>query len=204
MPALRSAHGTPESELTDAAAARIPASSPAAPWSVTAQGAVWLHRATRTGRDRAAADAAPRGVLPVTVGAVLRYDETPIGPYGEVLGAPAFSAELPLPAALIAFIAVDSAASVHGGRANWALPKVFARFTWSGEPGAGAFAVRAEGEDAAVPWAVRVVVRPRRRGLAVRLPVRARRPPPGGLIPVGARAELRPAVVDVDVEGAGL
>jgi hypothetical protein len=36
----------------------------------------------------------------------------------------------------IPFIAVDSVASVHGGRAHWALPKALASFSWTGSTGA--------------------------------------------------------------------
>ena len=50
-----------------------------------------------------------------------------LGPYAEVIAAPVL-VRRPLPQANVAFIAVDSQASVVGGRSNWALPKVLARF----------------------------------------------------------------------------
>lgn len=54
--------------------------------------------------------------------AVIAYADTPVGPYGEAL-----SAEVRLPMRItVPWIVVDSAASVAGGRQNWALPKELA------------------------------------------------------------------------------
>ena len=65
--------------------------------------------------------------LAVTIGALIRYIDSPVGPYREIIAVPAF-VRRPFPQANVAFIAVDSEASVVGGRSNWALPKVLARF----------------------------------------------------------------------------
>ena len=65
-----------------------PGAAPA-PWATVLDAVVWFHRAA-PGRGRAAA--APRcaggAALPVTVGALIRYRETPVGPYREVLASP--------------------------------------------------------------------------------------------------------------------
>lgn len=61
----------------------------------------------------------------------------------------------------VAFIAVDSSASVVGGRANWALPKQLAHF--DGDPGRAAV-VTARGED----WEVRVTATSRQTAARAR------------------------------------
>lgn len=55
----------------------------------------------------------------VTALAVIAYDATPVGPYGEALLA---HVRLPL-SVTVPWIVVDSAASAAAGRRNWALPK---------------------------------------------------------------------------------
>jgi hypothetical protein len=92
----------------------------------------------------------------------VRYSETPVGPYGET-----FAAALLLrggrPIVHVPFMAVDSGASVVGGRVNWALPKTVGDF--EGDPGADA-AASARGQG----WAIRAGARP----LGPVLPFRAR------------------------------
>ena len=64
------------------------------------------------------------------MGAFLRYDEGSAGPYDEILAAPTFvcrNRRLSFP---VPFIAVDSEASLAGGRDNWAIPKTLAEFDW--------------------------------------------------------------------------
>src|SRR5215204_3668804 len=129
---LQAVEGVPESALADADAAALPPSSAPAPWTTRLQAIVWWHRAAPHAAEHLPAALRSRRTLPVTVGALVKYLDTPVGPYHEVLGVPALLAELPLPAAVVAFIAVDSAASVHGGRSNWQLPKTLARFEWPG------------------------------------------------------------------------
>jgi hypothetical protein len=126
---LRGIPSVPESAISEALAARLPEAVPA-PWTTSGSGLVWLHRAAPE-----AAGHHQRGLeftrsVPVTVGAFLRYDEGPVGAYDEVLGAPTMVARerrLSLP---VAFMAVDSEASIAGGRSNWALPKTLASFQW--------------------------------------------------------------------------
>jgi hypothetical protein len=107
--------------------------APGPPWTLEATGVAWVHRGA--------------------VGALVHYASSPVGPYSEVWGAPAVSVRGGRPAMTVPFMAVDSAASLEGGRANWALPKTLATF------GDG----RAEGPD----WSIRVRV----VSAGVRIPV---------------------------------
>ena len=70
--------------------------------------------------------------LPITVGAFVRYRDSPVGSYSEVFASPVLLRRglRRLPAVTVPFIAVDSLASVVGGRAGWALPKTLARALW--------------------------------------------------------------------------
>ncbi len=125
--ALISIPGVPESQLPCGVAASLPDRAPGSPWHCEVTSVFWFHKA-RPG----AAEALPevlRGLprLPVTIGALIRYLDSPVGPYAEVIAAPVL-VRRPFPQANVAFIAVDSQASVVGGRSNWALPKVLARF----------------------------------------------------------------------------
>jgi hypothetical protein len=95
----------------------------------------------------------------VTAGALISYLDTPVGPYREVLCSPAVVLDGVVPAAHVPFIAVDSAASLQGGRDNWALPKVPGVFSWSPHAAAA--------RDPDGGWSVEARVRPR----ALRLPV---------------------------------
>ena len=110
-------------------------SSPAPPWVCRVEALLWWHRAVPAAA--VAAGAAEHGPLAgrrlsyVTVGAFVRYLDSPVGPYSEVFAAPVWVAgRLGLPSATVPFIAVDSVPSIHGGRAHWALPKVPASFNW--------------------------------------------------------------------------
>ena len=190
MPALQDIPGVPESALTDADAARLPGASAPAPWDCVLDAVVWLHRAAP-----GAAEHLPRGLrgrrtLPVTVGALISYRDTPVGPYREVLGSPVLLAEWPLPASSVPFIAVDSLASVHGGRANWQLPKTLARFAWPGH---------AEGEG----WSVRATVTARSRAFPVTATIRTRQSP-DVVFTTRAHARARLARVEIQTRGPSL
>ena len=77
-------------------------------------------------------DALGAELTPVFVmGALISYDRTPVGPYHEVIGIVSARRGRRV-VTHVPFIAVDSAASVVGGRANWALPKTLVEF--EGEP----------------------------------------------------------------------
>ena len=63
----------------------------------------------------------------LTIGAMLRYEDTPVGRHAEVMAVTLIRGRRG-PITHCPFIAVDSPASVVGGRANWALAKTLARF----------------------------------------------------------------------------
>ena len=154
MSVLQGVEGVPESRLRDEDAARLPGESAPAPWHTVIDAVLWMHRATPGAIEWLPRELRGRRALPATVGALISYRETPVGPYHEVLGSPVLLAE-PMPAASVPFIAVDSLASVHGGRANWQLPKTLARFEWPARLARG-FEVDAEGDG----WSVHASVRP--------------------------------------------
>jgi hypothetical protein len=125
-----------------------------------------------------------------------------VGPYQEVLGAPVALAEWPLPRVVVPFIAVDSAASIHGGRENWQLPKALARFDFPEAP-RGRFTVTAEGAG----WSVGATVRPRPRRFPVAGTLRNRQVAAGGeelTFDSRIRGTARLASVEIDSRGATL
>lgn len=109
-------------------------SAPPAPWRSVVDAALWWQ---------------PGG----GVGGLAAYRAGPVGPYLELLRA--------LPTwrgAHVVLMAVDSPASVEGGRRNWALPKELARF--EADPDRpGRVTVAGDG------WAVRVAIRARPRAV---------------------------------------
>jgi hypothetical protein len=133
-----------------------PAEMPPAPWRSSVDALLWLHPATPAARALLPPQLAARAGIPVTIGGLISYRDGPVGPYGEVFGAPIMLRGAPL-LSHIPFMAVDSAASVAGGRGNWALPKQLADFDGDpGQPGA----VTARGDS----WELRITTtaRPRR------------------------------------------
>ena len=166
-------------------ASPLPSEAPPAPWRAHACGIVWWTRPDRPARERLRDRLAPALGTEITplvcVGALLDYDDTPVGSYREVLalvvirrGADVFTH--------VPFIAVDSPDSVVGGRVNWALPKTLAEF--DGAPRSDV-AMRAAGED----WTVRAT--PRAYGPVLPWVL----PPAASLIqagPDGARVSARP------------
>lgn len=191
--ALRQIAGVPESALADAIAAQLPDSSPPAPWHTRADVVVWVHPAAPGARRHLPPALRDARTIPLTVGAFVRYRDTPVGPYGEILAAPVLLAEAPLPPACVPFIAVDSIPSIRGGREQWALPKTLARIDF----GRGTASAQGDG------WRVDATVRARPRGLPVRLALRARQPG-AGLIDVLAAGHARPATVELQAAGPEL
>jgi hypothetical protein len=191
--ALQDVFGVPESALADAVAAQLPPTSPPAPWHTRADLVMWLHRAAPDAARHLPPLLSQRPTIPLTVGAFVRYHDTPVGPYGEILAAPVLLAEAPLPPACVPFIAVDSLASIRGGRENWDLPKTLARFAF------GAGTVSAHGDG----WRVEARVSARPRALPIRLALRDRQPA-AGLIDILAAGRAQPAAVDLDVAGPEL
>lgn len=118
----------PESRLPADLAARLPASTPPAPWSCRVRAVLWLQRAPS---PLAGSPFAGRA-RPQALGAVVDYLDSPVGPYREVLVGQRMRSPGPgglgLPVLHVPFIAVDSLASVHGGRVHWGLPKAVGTF----------------------------------------------------------------------------
>jgi hypothetical protein len=187
--------GVPETALPAEVADALPPATPGAPWHVQMQALLWRHRARPE-----AAGALPPGLEPkrggITNAGFVRYTQSPVGAYAEVMAAPVSLRGGLLSRVHVPFIAVDSLPSVHAGRSHWALPKVMASFTWP-EPGE----VRAEGHG----WwmSARVVHTGPRIPLAGRsLSVQVR---PGGQVGVsstGMRGWARVVTVQVDVDPA--
>src|SRR4051794_12775194 len=107
--------GVPETTLPSEVADALPMSTPGAPWRVQMSALLWRHRA----RPEAAGalppmlTAKPKGLTNV---GFVRYVETPVGAYSEVMAAPASLRGGLLPRVHVPFIAVDSLPSVHAGR----------------------------------------------------------------------------------------
>lgn len=133
-----------ESALPEAVLARLPGTTAAPPWDCRVRATVWLQRGTA---PLPAASPYAGRVLPVTLAAVVHYLDSPVGEYREVFAGPLVRAA-GRPAVHVPFIAVDSLASVHGGRAHWGLPKAVARF--AGDAGTGTVTATGEGWSVAV------------------------------------------------------
>jgi hypothetical protein len=199
----------PESQLDDALRARLVAGEggpPAAPpWSTEVSAVLWWHRAAPQAVEQLPAAVRHLPHLPITVGALVRYRNSPVGSYSEVFASPVLlrrpmpgSRRPQLPAVTVPFIAVDSLASVVGGRAGWMLPKTLARALW---PPDGA--ARLESDT----WSVSVMVKPS----SGRIPLRGRLPllqphPDGGrrLSTVRLRGRTQFARVQIDTAGPTL
>jgi hypothetical protein len=126
---LRAIPSVPESGISQALAARLPTPVPA-PWTTSGSGLVWLHRAAAGAHNQLQRGLPYDRALPLTVAAFLRYKQGPVGAYDELLAMPNVLLRRRRPSLHVPFIAVDSEASIAGGRANWALPKTFAEFEW--------------------------------------------------------------------------
>lgn len=118
--------GIAETALTEALVNRLPQNVAEAPWSVRCRAMMWLGRAGRSARAALPPALAGAPALAV-VGGFVRYAATPVGPYDEVLGLIASRAGR-TPFGTVAFMSVDSEASLVGGRTNWAMPKTLASF----------------------------------------------------------------------------
>ena len=85
-PELTGVAGVPETLVSEALLARLPSNDAPAPWTVHSQAVIWYARggAAATQALPPALRAGHRGLA--VVGGVVRYDETPVGPYDEVFG----------------------------------------------------------------------------------------------------------------------
>ena len=93
---------------------------------------MWWHRAAPAASDAVTGSLRGLPVVPLTVAALVRYVDSPVGSYSELVASPVLVRRAALPAVSVPFIAVDSWASLVGGRAGWGLPKTMARFRWPG------------------------------------------------------------------------
>jgi hypothetical protein len=189
--------GVPESTLDAATSAELPAEAPLAPWNCASTGIVWLSRGGPAALAVAGSDVARGARAPVVIGGLISYRSTPVGEYHEVFGGVALRTGRQV-AVTIPFMAVDSRDSVVGGRQNWSLPKVLARFT--GEP--TSLAMTAEGDG----WSVRVTAKPIAPRLPVRTTGRVMQAWPDGSVRsavLTGRARSRPALVTVEVRSDG-
>ncbi len=146
---------------------------PPPPWHSTVDAVLWWHRASPASRALVPPALGSRA-LPVVLGGLISYREGPVGPYGEVFGVVG-AVRGARAAGHVPFMAVDSAASVEGGRENWALPKELASF--EGDPGTpGRVAARGAG------WALEAVARARPRALPVWAAAACAQVWPGGAV----------------------
>lgn len=148
--------GVAHTALTEDLQQRLPVGVPGAPWTCRCQAVVWAGRGGQAARE--ALPAALHGAFTGlgTAGGLVRYRDTPVGPYDEVFAA---VAGLGRPArATVPFMAVDSERSLVGGRANWSLPKTLATFdggppspSWSATGSGWTVTVRAKPFGPTVP-----------------------------------------------------
>ena len=193
--------GVPETAISDALLARLPANDSPAPWECVCEAVVWFGRGGAAARQALPPALRDRAPALAVVGAMVRYLETPVGPYDEVLGMVASRTGIK-PWGSVAFMSVDSEASLVGGRTNWAMPKTLGTFDGVVGDGETFFAAGAD----QTRW--RVSATPRTRGpvVPVRVAGAARQEFPGhrvGESALHARGRLRPALVEVDVDSEG-
>jgi hypothetical protein len=148
--AVTAAAGLPETNLPDSLIVRLPETAAAAPWQTRCHIVSWLHAV-----DPAALEAFPDAIRPRAISlvawALVRYEQTPVGPYSEL-------AVTLIPAdgdgyGHIPFIVVDSLPSIVGGRTNWLLPKALAHFDWSDD---GKTVTATSDEPATPAWSITV------------------------------------------------
>jgi hypothetical protein len=174
--AVTAAAGLPETQLPDSLLAQLPDTVAAAPWHTNCQIVTWHHPA-----DAAAIETFPDVIRPGAVAlvawALVRYADTPVGPYSEI-------AATVLPDGgdgygHIPFIVVDSLASIVGGRVNWLLPKALADFAWSAD---GLSVTATSGQPATPAWRISVQCRPEAAALAATLPSQVRQASTDGTV----------------------
>jgi hypothetical protein len=203
--------GVPETLVGEALLASLPAHHAPAPWTGDCDAVLWF------GRGGAAATAALAPALRGSgglgrgpgrsgrglgvVGAVVRYHGTPVGAYDEVVGMVGSWTGI-RPWGSVAFMAVDSPASLVAGRAAWAVPKTLAAFEGDLAGGSTVTARSAAG----VGWRVDVSSRPFGPTVPLRARGVARQQFPGGGVGrsrLSVRGRARLALVTVAVESEG-
>ncbi len=192
--ALRRLPGVPESRLDSETTAQLPQATPPPPWEAAVDAVLWVQHAARGVDATLPPGLRPRRGLRVGIGGFVRYRDTPVGSYDELLACPTlvrgglWRLHVPL-------IAVDSPASLHAGRAHWALPKVLAGF--AGRPEHGQL-LEARGQR----WWVRARIAASGPAVPARLRVSLAQVWPDGVVrafPVTFRGRVRIARVRVAV-----
>jgi hypothetical protein len=199
-PEITGVPGVPETELVHDLVVRLPENLAPAPWDVRCTGLVWHGRGGRSARA-AFAPALRNSRALASIGGFVRYSETPVGTYDEVFGLVA-SADGMKSWGTVSFMAVDSEASLVGGRTNWSMPKTLASF--DGE--IGPRKTMAGCGNGPVRWRIEAtptVIGPR---IKVRSKMPTRQEFPDGSVRdshMVARAVIRPALVRVEVVSDG-
>lgn len=198
--AVTEAVGLPETNLPAVLVDLLPKSVPAAPWRTQCQVTTWMHPATPAALEAFPAPIKPDGSAMVAW-ALVRYDQTPVGPYNEIAatlipdGGDGYGH--------IPFIAVDSYPSIVGGRANWLLPKSLARFVWS-EDG---LAVNVTADAPAKPgWSIIVGIAPAGDATPMEIPNRVQQVSTAGQVrrfDGSLAGSMCPAAVVVDAVAEG-
>lgn len=204
-PELTQVWGVPENALSSALLATLPAADAVdgAPWDCVCSAVVWLERGgSRAARSLAAGLRAGAGLG--VVGGLVRYESTPVGSYDEALALVAGRTGVS-PWVSVPFMAVDSPASLVGGRVNWALPKSL--LSIDGVPGsAGRVSARGADDVPHGDWEIVTTTRPLGPALPVRTRATMRQDFPGrgiGACALEARGRVRPALVRVQVRATG-
>ena len=199
-PEIEGLVGTPETVLTRALVESLPPNESPAPWSVRCSGLVWIGRGGAAA-SRALPPALQSSQALMTIGGFIRYNDTPVGPYDEAFGLVAARSGA-TSWGTVAFMAVDSPASLVGGRTNWAMPKTLSTFT--GEPTNGT-TMTAQSADG-IEWSVSATARAVGPAIPNRSRSKARQQFADGRVGTAMlsfRGRMRPALVTVDVRSEG-
>ncbi len=160
-----------------------------APWTLRGEGIILLFRFKKSWVDQAAnlpeyLQQKFRGGFGYVM--LVDYQESPVGPYKELLFIPEKFGEEKLKS--ITTIFVDSDASTLNGRANWAIPKQTADFHWQKEKGLDRVDVTLNGKP---------VFQASIRSGGISFPMNT------GLLPIRLRQELEDQVLFTQPEGKG-
>lgn len=191
--------GVGETALSTSVVDQLPENLAPAPWSVQSRAVVWMCRGGSAAREALPPLLRSGRALMVT-GGMVRYQETPVGPYDEVFGV--VMSKDGQPFGTVAFMAVDSPASLVGGRTNWAMPKTLASFEGSPD---NRRTMEARGA-AGVTWRVQATPTVLGPPLPLRTTAITRQQFPDGQVRDSAlqsRGRFRPAIVKVEVESDG-
>lgn len=178
---------------------QLPTSAAPAPWEGTAAVVMWLTRAGAPASQALPPKLRSQVSALWVLAGMVRYRDTPVGSYHEVFGNLGFLRGM-RPRSVVSFMAVDSPASLLGGRSNWSLPKTLA--TFDGDPAPGR-SITAVGSD----WKVGVKV----TALGPAIPMRStltleQQWPDGTVRPctlrLGGRGRLAFATVDVEASAS--